>query len=130
MTLIQTNEINYENKKTIFLTEKSLHEFLMSEAIPCLSSRFKDPQNFYDTIINKLPNAQDKTNFKFIYSHLIQFYPHDYLDKSELAQKHSLDEEDILAEGSVKLMDTSLDESPMVRWLIVSDNKQSRNKTL
>jgi len=120
-TLKHTNTIEFEDYKTEFLTEKTLNEFLMAESIPCLSSRFKTPEDFYDSIIFKLPNGKEHKNYKMIYSHLVQFYPHDYLDKTELAQKHNLNEENVIAEGSVKLMDTSLEEPPMVRWLIVKD---------
>lgn len=119
--LIKTNEINWQNYKTEFLTEKNLKEFLMTEAIPCLSCRFKEPQDFYKSIIFKLQKGKEHKNYKMIYSHLVQYYPHDYLDKIELAKKYSIKEKDILAEGSVKLMDTALKEAPMVRWLIVKN---------
>jgi len=119
--LKHTNTIEFNDYKTEFYTEKALADFLVAEAIPCLSCRFKNPEDFYESIIFKLPEGKDHKKYKMIYSHLIQFYPHDYLNLDELTQKHNLNKEDIIAEGSVKLMDTSLEEAPMVRWLIVKD---------
>ncbi|MDA3837118.1 MAG: hypothetical protein PF542_05850 [Nanoarchaeota archaeon] len=117
--LVQTNEINWKDYKTEFLTGKTLKNFLMSETIPCLSCRFKTPEDFYESIIFKLPGGKEHKDYKMIYSHLVQFYPHDYLEKNELAKKHNIKEEDIIAEGSVKLMDTSLEQDPLVRWMII-----------
>ena len=122
--LIQTNILLWNDYETEILTEKNLKNFLMKEAIPCLSCRFKEPEHFYKNILFKI--LKDKKNkspkkFKMIYSHLVQFYPHDYLTKEELIEKHHITENSILAEGSVTLHDTSLKNKPLVRWLITID---------
>lgn len=119
VTLIPTNTISWGNYSTDILTEKTLKEFLMSEAIPCLSSRFKNPEEFYQNILFKIPETKNHNNYKFIYSHLIEYYPHNYLEKEKLAKKYNLEINSIIAEGSVRLMDTSKNTPPMVRWLIV-----------
>lgn len=121
MELINTNTINWNNYTTEILTEKTLKEFLMSEAIPCLSSRFKDPEEFYENILFKIPETKTHNNYKFIYSHLVEFYPHNYLEKEELAKRHNIEVNSIIAEGSVRLLDTTKDTPPMVRWLIVKN---------
>jgi hypothetical protein len=97
--LIETNRLIWNGYETEFLTEKELHE----------------------NILFQIPETKEHKNYKMIYSHLVEFYPHNYLEKSELAKKHSIDEKDIIAEGSVKLMDTSRQNPPLVRWLIVKD---------
>ncbi|NCN86496.1 hypothetical protein GW932_01575 [archaeon] len=117
--LIQTNILEYEDYKTEILTEKLLRDFLLTEAISCMSSRFKDPRDFYENILFKIPETKDYKNFKMIYSHLVEFYPHNYLTKKELSEMHNINEQDILAEGSVKLMDTEHKNPPLVRWMIV-----------
>ena len=119
--LIETNKLNWNGYETIFLTEKQLKEFLMSEAIPSLSARFKEPSEFYEKILFQIPEAKEHKKFKMIYSHLVEYYPHNYLEKKELAEKHSIQEKNIIAEGSVKLMDTSKENPPLVRWLIVKN---------
>lgn len=119
--LIKTNEINWNDYSTTFFTEKNLKNFLMTESIPCLSCRFKDPEEFYEQIIFKIPQTKEHKKFKMIYSHLVEYYPHNFLSKKELAQKHSINEKNIIAEGSVKLMDTSKEEPPLVRWMIIID---------
>lgn len=117
--LVQTNSLIWKEYETEILTEKILKDFLMSESIPCLSSRFKNPEEFYENLLFKIPGIENHKKFKMIYSHLVEFYPHNYLDKAELEKKHNITEEKILAEGSVKLLDTSLENAPMVRWLII-----------
>lgn len=119
MTLINTNILEYEDYKTEFFIEKSLREFLLSEGISCFSSRFKEPKDFYENILFKISESEEHKNFKMIYSHLVEFYPHNYLDKKELAKKHSINENDVIAEGSVKLLDTVHENPPLVRWMIV-----------
>jgi hypothetical protein len=56
-----------------------------------------------------------------IYSHLVLKLPDDFKTKKELAKIHKIKEEDILAEGSVTLMDVSLETKPLVRWMIIKD---------
>lgn len=121
MEFIETNKIDWKDYSTTFLTEKTLKEFLMSEAIPCLSCRFKNPEEFYENILFKIPETKGHKNFKMIYSHLVEYYPHNFLSKEELAKVHQISEEQILAEGSVKLMDTSKNNPPLVRWMIVKE---------
>ena len=119
--LILTNTLKHEDYKTEILTEKKLKEFLMSEAIPCLSSRFQNPEDFYNKIIFQIPETKEYKNYKMIYSHLILKLPDDFKTKQELAQIHNIKENNILAEGSVTLMNTSLQTKPQVRWLIVKN---------
>jgi hypothetical protein len=119
--LINTNEISWNDYKVEFLTGKDLKDFLMSEAIPCLSCRFKNPEEFFENIIFKIPGGEDHKLYKMIYSHLVLEPSTGFLNKTELAEKHSINEEHILAEGSVTLYDTSLETKPLVRWLIVKN---------
>jgi len=102
--LIHTNTLVFENYKTEFYTEYKLFDFLISEGIPCLSSRFKTPEDFYNSILFKLPSTKKHNNYKMIYFKL-----------GEIKQK----EKNIILEGSVKLMDTSLDKPPILKWIIV-----------
>jgi hypothetical protein len=119
--LIQTNILEHEDFKTEVLTEKKLKEFLMSESIPCLSSRFQKPKEFYEKILFQIPEAKNHKNYKMIYSHLILKLPDDFKTKEELAKIHKVEEKNILAEGSVTLIDVSLETKPMVRWMIIKD---------
>lgn len=98
-----TNTFIFGDYQTDFYTEIKLHKFLLSESIPCLSCRFKAPENFYNTMIFRLPNGKENKNYKMIYF-----------------QSRRPKEYNILAEGSVKLMDTSLSESPTVNWIIIN----------
>jgi hypothetical protein len=93
----------------------------MSESIPCLSSRFQKPEEFYEKILFQIPKAKNHKNYKMIYSHLVLKLPDDFKTKKELAKIHKIKEEDILAEGSVTLMDVSLETKPLVRWMIIKD---------
>lgn len=120
-TLIPTNTLEFEEYTTDFFTEKVLKDYLIKEAIPCLSCRFKDPKEFYENILFKIPKGKEYKDYFFIYSHLVKFYPHDYLSKKELAKKHDFEEHEIIAEGSVKLMDTAEENAPLVRWMIVKN---------
>ena len=121
VNLIQTNTLEHEDYKTEFLTEENLRKFLLSESIPCLSSRFQDSKDFYEKIIHQIPKTENHKLFKMIYSHLILKLPEDFKSKEELAVMHNVNIKDILAEGSVTLMDTSLEAKPQVRWVIVKN---------
>lgn len=118
---IPTKTLVFENYKTEFFTEKNLKEFLMSESISCLSSRFRDSRNFYESILFKIPGTKKHKNYKMIYSHLILKLPEDFKTKKELAKIHKINEKEIIAEGSVALLDTSLEIKPQVRWLIIKN---------
>ncbi len=118
--LINTNTFIFENYKTEFFIERNLKEFLLSESIPCLSSRFKNPEEFYNSIIFKIPNIKKHKNYKMIYFHLANS-PKEYISKEEIAKKHSILTNSILAEGSVRLMDTSKQNPPIVRWLLIKN---------
>lgn len=102
--LINTNTLIFENFKTEFFTEKRLLDFLISESIPCLSCRFKEPIDFYKSILFKLPSTKNHYNYKMI-----------YFNSNEIKSN----EKDIILEGSVKLMDTSLSVPPIVKWIII-----------
>lgn len=104
--LKHTNTLIFKNFKTEFFTEKKLLNFLISESIPCLSCRFKSPVDFYNSILFKLPNIKNHNNYKMI-----------YYTSDEIKEK----EKDIILEGSVKLMDTSLSDPPIVKWIIVKN---------
>ncbi len=119
--LILTNTLKHEDYQTDVLTGEKLKEFLMSESISCLSSRFQNPKKFYEKILFKIPEAEKHKNFKIIYSHLILKLPDDFKTKEELAKIHNIEEKNILAEGSVTLLDTSIESKPQVRWLIVKN---------
>jgi predicted patatin/cPLA2 family phospholipase len=119
--LILTNTLKYKNYKTEVLTEKKLKEFLMSESIPCLSSRFQKPEEFYERILFQIPKTKKYKKYKMIYSHLILKLPDDFKTKTELAKMHNIPEEKIIAEGSITLMDVSLEIKPQVRWLIMKE---------
>lgn len=119
--LIQTNTLEYKDYKTEVLTEKKLKEFLMSESISCLSSRFQKPEEFYEKILFQIPEAKNHKNYKMIYSHLVLKLPDDFKTKKELAKMHKIKEENIIAEGSVTLIDVSLETKPLVRWMIVKN---------
>jgi hypothetical protein len=117
--LILTNTLEYDNYKTEILTERKLKEFLMSESIACLSSRFRNPEDFYEKIIFQIPESKEHKNYKMIYSHLILKLPEDFKTKEELAKIHNIEEKNIMLEGSLTLMDTSLEIKPQVRWMII-----------
>jgi len=102
VNLKHTNTLIFEKFKTEFYTEKKLLDFLLSESIPCLSCRFKVPEDFYNSIIFKLPNGKDHTNYKMIYYN-----------------SEKIKEENIISKGSVKLMDTSLKSPPIINWIII-----------
>lgn len=104
--LKHTNTLIFKNYKTEFFTEKSLLNFLISEGIPCLSSRFKSPEDFYNSIIFKLPNGKTPCNYKMI-----------YFQSNEIIRE----ERGIIIEGSVKLMDTSLSTPPIIKWIILKE---------
>ena len=119
--LILTNTLEHNDYKTEIYTEKNLKESLMSESITCLSSRFQNPEDFYIKIIFQIPETTNHKNYKMIYSHLILKLPDDFKTKQELSKIHGIEENNIIAEGSVTLMDTSLQTKPQVRWLIVKN---------
>ena len=119
--LILTNTLEHNDYKTEIYTEKNLKEFLMSESITCLSSRFQNPEDFYIKIIFQIPETTNHKNYKMIYSHLILKLPDDFKTKQEVSKIHGIEENNIIAEGSVTLMDTSLQTKPQVRWLIVKN---------
>lgn len=110
--LIHTNTIEYNNYKTEFFTEEKLHLFLISQAIPCLSSRFKDEKSFYDSFISKIPKAKNIKNLKMIYTGL------------ENNAKIKTEEKNIIAKGHVTIVDTIPDEKgnhPKVNWILKKD---------
>lgn len=122
---IETNKISWNNYTTKFLTEKKLKDFLLKEAIPCLSCRFKEPQAFYTSIIQKLPNIEGIKKFKMIYTHLVHPSMYNYLSKEELIKIYKINKKDLLAEGSVTLIESQIDKAgnkPIIRWMIVKDD--------
>jgi len=93
----------------------------MSELIPCLSSRYEKPKEFYEKILFQIPESKNHKNYQMIYSHLVLKLPDDFKTKEELAKIHKIKEKNILAEGSVTLIDVSLETKPLVRWMIVKN---------
>jgi hypothetical protein len=117
--LIHTNTIEWKDYKTEFYTEKKLKEFLLKESIPCLSCRFKEPQEFYESLIFKIPEGKNHKNYKMIYSHLIKNPEKNLLNKSELEKKYSINKQNILIEGSVTPHDISSKNKPTIKWIII-----------
>ena len=122
---VETNKISWNDYTTKFLTEKKLKEFLLKEAIPCLSCRFKEPRIFYTSIIQKLSNIEEIKKFKMIYTHLVHPSMCNYLSKEELIKFYKINKENILAEGSVTLIEAQIDKAgnkPIIRWMITKDD--------
>lgn len=108
--LIHTNTFEYENYKTEFYTEEKLHLFLLSQAIPCLSSRFKSSKDFYGSFISKIPTAKEIKNLKMIYTN----------QTSKLTNQKNT-----IATGTVTIVDTVPDKKgnhPKVNWILTKVN--------
>lgn len=103
--LIHTNTLEFGDYKTEFYTEKELKEFLIKESIPCLSCRFKNPEDFYENILSKIPDFNKHKKFKMI-----------YINKNT---KLEYSPENVLATGNLTIMDTQNEEPPIIKWIIL-----------
>lgn len=121
---ILSNTLRYKSFITDIFTEKKLKEFLMKEGIPCLTSRFKDHEDFYNKILFQIPEAEKHKNYKMFYTHLIDPIHYNYGTKEELLEELNLEKDKLIAEGSVTLITASPDEKgrkPLVRWIIIKN---------
>lgn len=121
---ILSNTLKHENYITDIFTEKKLKEFLLKEGIGCLTSRFKDHEDFYEKIIFQIPKTKIHKNYKLFYTHLIDPIIYNYKTKEELLEELKIEPEKLIAEGSVTLMDATPDEKgrkPFVRWIIIKN---------
>ena len=100
--LIHTNTLEWKDYSTEFFTEKKLKEFLLSESIPCLSCRFKTPEDFYENIIFKIPSTEGIKKFKM-----------NYINENDL-----LENKNIISQGFLTMMDTSQKNPPRIKWLL------------